>query len=174
MQIKSNLVYQRSTGKLVGLIELGDLNDELQLFQASVEKADAIDRDLASHALVFMVRGIFTSLIYPLGYFATLGVTSAQLYPCTMEAIRVLTAIDFNVRAVVSDGAAPNRKFYKLLTGENLYWGINPHTLRKLYTFADMPHLEKTTRNCVENSLWNRNTRHLHVSFIFCIHFPMN
>lgn len=165
MQIKSNLVYQRSTGKLVGFLELGSINDELQSFQMSVEKPESITRDLSTHVLVYMVRGIFSTLVFPFGYFGTQGATSAQLYPCTLEAIRVLSSIDLEVRAVVSDGAAANRKFYKLLTGENKYWGTNPHNLRKIYTIADMPHLMKTTRNCAENSLWNRNTRHLHVSY---------
>lgn len=163
MQIKSKLVYQRSTGKLVGFMELGSLNDEFQQFQSSFDKGDDITRDFATHVLVYMVRGIFTSLIYPFGYFGTQGATGAQLYPCTMEAIRVLHSIDLEVRAVVSDGASPNRKLFKILTGQEEYWGINPHSLRKLYVIADGPHLIKTTRNCVENSKWNRNTRHLHV-----------
>ena len=46
------------------------------------------------------MRGIFSALAYPFGYFATQGATSSQLYACTMEAIRFLSAIDLEVRAI--------------------------------------------------------------------------
>jgi len=154
MQIKSKLVYQRGTGKLVGFTELGDVNDEFQRFQSSFADGKDITRDCATHTLVYMVRGIFSSLIYPFGFFATTGVTSSQLYACTMEAIRVLSALDFQVRALVSDGASTNRRLYSTIANtESDFWTLNPQSPKlRLYFFSDVPHLLKTTRNGIENS----------------------
>ena len=114
-----------------------------------------------------MVRGIFTNLVFPIGYFASTGFTGAQLYPCTLEATRVLEAVGFIVRVYTSDGAAPNRKFYVILPSddkENIYWTWNANANRKLFFTSDVPHLLKTTRNCMEKSFSNAKTRNMHVS----------
>lgn len=110
--------------------------------------------------------------MYPFGYFASLGFTSDQLYPCVWEATYVLEAIGFYVRAFISDGASPNRKFYKIMVTPdigNTYWTNNLLSLdRKIFFISDVPHLIKTTRNCFENSRGNNNTRNLFVS-VFCL-----
>jgi len=111
MRIKSDLVFRQSTGQLVGFTDLGDINNELRSFDAQVSE-DENRTDFATYILVYMVRGIFSNLIYPFGYFASLGFNAGELYPCTMLAIDVLDSIGFNVRALVSDGASPNRKFF--------------------------------------------------------------
>ena len=169
MQIKSNLVYHKATGKLIGFTEMGDINEEFRIFGSSLTESstDLIDREFATHVLVYMVRGLFSSLLCPFGYFASNGMRSSQLYTCTLEAVRVLSAINFQVRALVSDGAAANRKFYEIMAidnEKNFYWTWNPHSSPlKLYFFSDVPHLLKTTRNCFENSKWNKNVRNMHV-----------
>ena len=179
MQIKSNLVYKKSTGQMIGFTEMGDVNEEFRSFKENVEKVDNetsssdsvhLERSFATHVIVYMVRGIFTGLAYPFGYFASTGFSAAQLYPCTMEATRILTAIGFRVCTYVSDGASPNRKFYKIILAndddDNIFWSWNPYDcLFKVYCISDVPHLIKTTRNCLENSNWNKNTRNLHVSY---------
>lgn len=175
MQIKSDLVYRKSTGQMIGFTDMGDINEEFRLFQSEVETSESSNelnfsykREFATHVVVYMVRGIFSNLCYPFGYFASLGLSSAQMYPCTIEATRVLTALGFYVRAYVSDGASPNRKLYKIMVTDdvgNIHWTwmpINPNN--KIYFISDPPHLLKTTRNCFENSDWNKNTRNLHVS----------
>lgn len=150
-----------ATGKLVGFTEMGSLNEDIMAFQnRMLHLNDSFGRNLSTHALVYMVRGIFTSLAYPFGYFASHGTTSSQLYSCTMQAIHVLAAINLDVVAIVSDGAASNRKFYKLMTED--HWTKNPfNDDNKVYFFSDVPHLLKTTRNCLENSHWNKNVRKL-------------
>eukprot|EP00111_Clytia_hemisphaerica_P016742 TCONS_00049641-protein len=90
---------------------------------------------------------------------------SHQLYPCSMEAIRVLTAIGFHVRSMTSDGATSNRKFFDIIhDGDHIHKSINPFEKSKhIYAFSDVPHLLKTTCNCFENSHWNKKTRTLHL-----------
>ena len=175
MRIKSNLVYSKSTGKLIGFTEMGEINEEFRSFQDKVEQkcesGKEIERDFASYVLVYMVRGIFSKLCYPFAYFASTGFTAAQLYPCTLEATKVLSSLGFCVRAYVCDGASPNRKFFKLMAAgaeDDFYWTWNPVEKRKkIYFFSDTPHLLKTTRNCLENSFWNKNTRNMHVSISY-------
>ena len=81
-----------------------------------------------------------------------MGFTAAQLYPCTLEATRILEEIGFKVCVFTSDGASPNRKFYKLLLtddDDNIYWTNSTYSSRKIYFISDIPHLIKTTRNCM-------------------------
>ena len=40
MKIESDLVYRRSTGQLVGFIELGSLNDEFKIFERYIKEED--------------------------------------------------------------------------------------------------------------------------------------
>ena len=102
-KIKSNLVYHKLSGKLIGFVEMGDLKEEFSYFnqhsssnsQSSID--DLPNRELATHVNLYMVRGICSPLIYPFGYFASSGMTANQLYATTMEAIRVLTALNFKV-----------------------------------------------------------------------------
>ena len=122
MRIKSNSVYSKSTGRLVGFIEMGSINDEIRKFQDSVKSQNSgnnIEREFASYVLVYMVRGIFSNLCYPFAYFASTGFTAAQLYPCTIEATKVLVSLGFSVRAYVCDGASPNRIFFKLIAARS-------------------------------------------------------
>ena len=83
--------------------------------------------------------------------------------------------IGFKVGALVSDGASPSRRLYrihKLADGTNVspdgvtYWAWNLYdNERKIYFFCDVPHLMKTLRNNLENSHGHKNTRYLLVSF---------
>ena len=72
MKDQSNLVFDKVTGELIGFVDLGDPDVNF----AVLEKAD----EIATHALVFLIRGVCTQLKFSLAYFATSGVTSIQLY----------------------------------------------------------------------------------------------
>lgn len=178
MKIMANLVLDKVTGELIGFTDLGDPDVNF----ASLEKAD----ELASHALAFLVRGVCTELKFCLAHFATAGVTAAQLMPLFWEAVGILeTTCNLWVIAATSDGASPNRRFYRLhkqLDGgadtDVCYRTINlfaPH--RFLYFFSDAPHLVKTTRNCLLHSgsgtctryMWNNGNYILwqHISQMF-------
>ena len=61
-----------------------------------------------------MVHGIFKHISFPIAYFPSNGFDSYQLYPCVWEAVRILESVGFKVRGLVSDGATPNRKFYRM------------------------------------------------------------
>ena len=61
-----------------------------------------------------MVRGIFSNLQYAFGHFA-----SDQIFPCPLEAIRILESIGLCVRAITFNGTSPNRKYFNLHKLEN-------------------------------------------------------
>lgn len=160
MKIMSNLVFDKVTGELIGNVDLGD--PEINF--ATLDKVD----EIATHALVFLVRGVCTELKFSLAYFATTGITSAQLMPIFWEAVCVLeTTCNLWVIAATSDGASANRSFYRMhqaLDGnadkEVCYRTINfyaPH--RFIYFMSDAPHLIKTTRNCLHHSGFGSCTR---------------
>ena len=52
---------------------------------------------MSTCVLIFMVRGVFTSLTYPFAYHPGLGFSSDQLYPCVWESVRVHEAINLKV-----------------------------------------------------------------------------
>ena len=73
MKIQSNLVFDKSSGNLAGLTDLGNPMTNF----ACLPEEDAI----ATHALVFLLRGLCTDLKHVIAYFFTENVTSYQLMP---------------------------------------------------------------------------------------------
>ena len=178
MKIMANLVLDKVTGELIGFTDLGDPDVNF----GSLKKVD----ELATHALAFLVRGVCTELKFCLAHFATTGITAAQLMSLFWEAVAILeTTCNLWVIASTSDGASPNRRFYRLhkpLDGgtdkDVCYRSINlfaPH--RYVYFFSDTPHFVKTTRNCLSHSgagtssryMWNNENYLLwqHISQMF-------
>ena len=92
---------------------------------------------------------------------------SDALYPLVWEVVQWLERCGLNVIAFSSDGAAPNRKFYKMHASSNdglVYKTRNPFCEdRYIYFICDVPHLMKTTRNCWSNSFAHKNSRALWV-----------
>ena len=87
------------TGDLIGYVDLGDTELNYSTFQ------DA--NDLATHALVYYIRGIASDLKFSLTYFATKGVTAYQIMPTFREVVAVLElTCKLQVIATVSDGAS--------------------------------------------------------------------
>ena len=72
-KIKSNLVFDKHSGQLIGFVDLG--GDKCNF--SCLEKA----YELATHALAFIVRGLCTDLKFCLAYFATTIVTASQIMP---------------------------------------------------------------------------------------------
>ena len=156
------------------------MNQELEEFRERIEKRSD-DKNLATHKLTFMVKGIFSSLAYPFAYYAGQGFSSDQLFPCVWECVRNMEAIGLSVLFLTSDGASPNRRFYRLHLLDDfentsakgvVYWCWNRYApsreKRKIFFICDVPHLIKTIRNNFENSHAHKKTRNLMVGiYIF-------
>ena len=170
MKIQENLVFDKTSGELIGFIDLGD---PLTTFANTDEETP-----IASHALVFLVRGLCTNLKHVVAYYFTGNVTSFQLLPLFWKVVGVLeTTVKLWVIAAVNDGASPNRKFFALHAklGGTLSCGVVYKTpnlfflARMIYFFADVPHLIKTARNCLYNSGYGSRSRF--VKFNICCLF---
>ena len=64
MYVRENLVYNKSTGRLVGFCDLGEVNNHLLAFERSLQDSGSVSRHppLAKTIMVIMVRGLFTPL----------------------------------------------------------------------------------------------------------------
>ena len=167
MKIKSGLFFSIRSWKVVGFTDVTSIANEAADFEKRC--LGIKEPSIATHVLVLMVRGIFSSFHAAVGYYPTTGVTSNQLYLCLYEAVLFLETAGFKVRALVSDGASPNRKFYRLHEKDNStgisFKTTNPFAPeRDMYFICDVPHLMKTTRNNWENSGWHNKTKMLCVS----------
>ena len=127
----ANLVFDKVTGELIGFNDLGDTD----LNYAALDKVD----DIASQDLAFFIHGMCMELKFCLAYFATTGITAAQLLPLFWEAVCILDlTCNLLVIAIASDDASPNR-LHKSLHGvankDECYCTVNlyaPHLKRPM------------------------------------------
>ncbi len=78
MKIQSKLVFDKHSKELIGFVDFGE--EELNVSSLG-------STDLATHALVFLVRDAATDLKYVLAYFLTKDVTSYQIMPLFWKAV---------------------------------------------------------------------------------------
>ena len=106
MNIQSKLVFDKHTNELIGFVDLGEEELNISSFGSC---------ELATHALVFFVRGAATDLKYALAYFMTKDVTSYQIMPLFWKCVSVLELVcNLWVCATVCDGASPNCLLFQL------------------------------------------------------------
>lgn len=57
MYIREDLVYVKSTGKLIGFTVMGDINDHLLAFEKSFDDEQSGEEEVAKTMMAFMVWG---------------------------------------------------------------------------------------------------------------------
>ena len=86
------------------------------------------------------------------------------------KCVNILENIDLQVIAATSDGASPNRKFFRMhktfddQPGRSVVYhaqNLCSKDKRYIYFFADVPHLIKTFRNCISNSNAGSHSRYM-------------
>lgn len=161
MKIKSNLVFDKNNDELIGFVDLGD--PDINFFSFGEE-----ENTLATHVLIFYLRGLATTLKYCFSYFATTAIKSDQIMELFWEAVYILELqCNLCVIAATADGASPNRRFFKLhkLLDPNSVKPVCYRTInlfapsRFIYFFSDAPHLLKTARNCLHHSGFGKEGR---------------
>ena len=106
VKIKNDLVYCKNTGELIGFANLGEINNLLVEFEKQCQDEMSAEPDIASYMLVFMVRGVTTTLEYPVAHFPCGNcITADFLFPLVWDAIRHLETVGFKVAASTCDGA---------------------------------------------------------------------
>jgi hypothetical protein len=169
MKIQENLVWDKHSGELIGYVDLGDPSVNF----ATLQQADK----LASHVLVFLIRSVVNPFKYSFANFATINITSVQLFPLFWKAVGILEiSVGLKVVAVTCDGASSNRKFFKMhfnLTEkedrngnvdvtyrtDNLF--ADDGDKRFIYFISDVPHLIKTARNSLSHSGAGKSNRYM-------------
>ena len=155
MYIKEGLVFDKHSGSLTGFTDLGDVCNLLAEYEQQQNGDGSMNfrRPVAKCMVVFMVRGLFTSLKFAYAQFPSTNTKGCDLFVLLWKVIERLTRLGLNVLAVSCDGAKSNRKMFKLhgsekdftYSTENCYCTI----FNKLYFFCDPPHVLKTMRNCL-------------------------
>ena len=150
MKVKEGLVYNKTSGEIVGFINIGDINQQLLRLEQEDDHPP-----IAKQVLVIMVRGLMFKLEFPYAHFGTQSITGDLIYPIVWEAVRRLEASELKVICVTADGASNNRKFFRMHHDKKdpttfTYKAQNPFSNdnRWLFFIADPPHLIKTIRNC--------------------------
>ena len=88
-------------------MDLGDLD----VNYATMKNVD----EIATHILVFLIKGLANKLSFSFATFATNVLTSYQLYPIFWKAISILEmTCNLKVIAAVADGAATNRAMFAM------------------------------------------------------------
>ena len=167
IKVKSDLVYDKHTGELIGYLDLNKFGNTLNDLENEMEKKQP---KMATHILVIMVRGIANRLKFPLAAFATDGITADLLYGIMWKAIELVEFhAGLKVIFITCDGASPNRRFFEMHRtpehGEGpVFYTQNVYALdeeRDIFFISDVPHLLKTARNCFANSFSHKKSRKL-------------
>lgn len=116
MYIKEGLVFQRSSGALIGYQDLGEINNILHDAKSQIENPSNCNRPLAKRMLVLMVRGIFSSLKFPYMQFPASSTKGADLFPIFRQVVSRLTRLGIHVLAATCDGASDNRRLFHFIT----------------------------------------------------------
>jgi hypothetical protein len=100
MTIKEDLVYDKHTGRLVGFINLGHINNHLLRFEQSLTKEEEPndpDPVLAKSMIVFMVKGLFTNLRFPYVQLPCTSIAGEQIFSPFWKAVCHLERMGFKV-----------------------------------------------------------------------------
>lgn len=88
MKIKGDLCFDKHSCELIGFTNnIGDINNQLDQFEQHCTNPSSSKRNVASHMLVFMVRGILTSLEFVYAQFSTTGASADAWFPLVWEAV---------------------------------------------------------------------------------------
>ncbi|XP_052126892.1 uncharacterized protein LOC127750159 isoform X2 [Frankliniella occidentalis] len=171
MHISQNLVFQKSSGKLVGFTTLDQLDREVKILEQLIDNCDKdCEETIASKIMVYMVKGVSSGIKKVIATYGVGNMSAIQMKRWTWQVIGALERSGIAIVAFVCDGSSINRAFI------NSHKPATPHPSgivfdtwnkcvrsRKLYFLSDVPHLLKTTRNCFLNSRWDRKKSRRHM-----------
>ena len=100
MHIKKGLVFNKSTGSLVGFVDLGDINNAFLRYSNS--ESDSINElPLAKSVMFIKRRGLTSNLTFPYAQFPVDSVKGSQSFPLFWEAVHRLECIGFRALVMV-------------------------------------------------------------------------
>ncbi|XP_063374290.1 uncharacterized protein LOC134661987 [Cydia amplana] len=146
--LKPRLLYNSSTGNVEGFRDFG-----------STERSS----DIADHALVFMLQGIYRKFKQPIAFYFVKGTISTEkLSVLIKEIITAVNATGHKVLATVCDQGPTNMGAIKLLKKFSVPSSVLQNSFfldgEEIFTLYDIPHLFKSLRNNFLNNgvlSWN-------------------
>ena len=159
MHVKEGLFFDKHTGVLVGYSDLGEINNILSDYEKQLSASHSTQRPMAKLMLVFMVRGLFTSLKFPYVQFPAASTKGGDIFPLVRQAIKHLTCLGLHVMTITCDGASDNRRMFAMFNDKSAlsYKTNNVYSedSSQIFFISDPPHLIKTIRNCFSRGkLW--------------------
>ena len=101
-------------GAVIGFTNLGEVNSHLEAYETSLSRSTQSVPSPATSMLVFMVRGLFSTLQFPYAQFPYCALSGDQLFEPFWERVSRLERIGFKVIGLSCDGLAANRRFFRL------------------------------------------------------------
>ena len=108
MHIREQLIFDKRSGAITGYVNISDIVTHLAEFESQVDVDDDNNQPssgsnkLAKTMMVFMVRGLFTSLQFPYAQFACADITGDMLYDPFWEAVRRIEACGLKVALILA------------------------------------------------------------------------
>ncbi len=139
MKIWSGLVFRKYTGELVGYCNFGQVNDDLERLNESLNSESVTGAPkLANQVLVFMVWHIFKpSVSFHVAMYPSISLSGER--PLIFDVVEALQLQGFPVVSLTCNGNSPNCRFYRicgLSTEHPVYKTPNPFANdREVYFF---------------------------------------
>lgn len=147
IQLKSRIEFDQGLRRIVGYVSPETL---------SVDAAPGAGEEFATHALVFMVRGMTTSWKQTVAYlFTGTSLRREPFWNFTKQVIEASESAGLQVQAVTTDMGPANVGLWNHVGIESTRHKITPSVIhpsstdRSLYFIADPPHLLKNLWNCL-------------------------
>ncbi len=104
MYIREDLVYNKHSGKLIGFVDLGEVNNHLLAFEQKIQcEVEDGAPAIAKTMMAFMVRGLFTPLRFAYAQFPCEKVTGELLFQPFWEAVYRLERMTFKVITITTN-----------------------------------------------------------------------
>lgn len=84
MHIREDIVFDKHSGEMIGFANLGKINEYLTAFERGIQSTSP---QLAKTMMVFMVRGLFSSLQFAYAQFPCAELSGEMLYDPFWEAV---------------------------------------------------------------------------------------
>lgn len=70
VMVKEGLVYNRESMEIIGFVNVGDISEHLHAYERSSTEKDSHQKpQIATHILMFMVRGLFSGFVFHIHHF---------------------------------------------------------------------------------------------------------
>ena len=147
MQLKARVEFDKGLRHIVGYVSPETL---------PADAATGADKELASHAMVFMLRGLTASWKQTVAYlFTGASIKRQPFWDFVKVVIEASEAAGFRIQGVTSDMGPANTALWHHIGIESTRSKVTSAVLhpcapdRSLYFIADPPHLLKNLWNCL-------------------------